>query len=67
MLRWAAATFDLLGPLNRRAVAAMPTSLGLLLYTLRFSAAGVSPRSWAAAVFDARDRGQISTRKPGVS
>ena len=63
MLRWAAATFDLLGPLNRRAVAAMPTSLGLLLYTLRFSAAGVSPRSWAAAVFDARDRGQISTRQ----
>jgi hypothetical protein len=53
MLRRAAATFDLLGPLNRRAVAAMPTSLGLLLYTLRFSAAGVSPRSWAAAVFDA--------------
>ena len=63
MLRWAAATFDVLGPLNRRAVAAMPTSLGLLLYTLRFSAAGVSPRSWAAAVFDARDRGQITTRQ----
>ncbi len=63
MLRWAAATFDVLGPLNRRAVAAMPTSLGLLLYTLRFSAAGVSPRSWAAAVFDARDRGQVNTRQ----
>ncbi len=63
MLRWAAATFDLLGPLNRRAVAAMPTSLGLLLYTLRFSSAGVSPRSWAAAVFDARNRGQITTRQ----
>jgi len=63
MLRWAAATFDLLGPLNRRAAAAMPTSLGLLLYTLRLSAAGVSPRSWAAAVFEARDRGQISTRQ----
>src|SRR5271166_3241897 len=63
MLRWAAATFDLLGPLNRRAVAAMPTSLGLLLYTLRFGTAGASPRSWAAAVFDARDRGQISTRQ----
>lgn len=63
LLRWAAATFDLLGPLNRRAVAAMPSSLGLLLYTLRFSAAGVPPRSWAAAVFDARDRGQITTRQ----
>ena len=63
MLRWAAATFDLLGPLNRRAVAAMPTSLGLLLYTLRFGAAGVPPRSWAAAVFGARDRGQITTRQ----
>jgi cytochrome P450 len=63
MLRWAAATFDLLGPLNRRAVVAMRTSLGLLLYTLRLGAAGVSPRSWAAAVFDARDRGQITTRQ----
>ncbi len=47
MLRWAAATFDVLGPLNRRAVAAMPTSLVLLLHTLRFSAARVSPHSWA--------------------
>ncbi len=63
MLRWAAATFDLLGPLNRRAVEAMPTSLGLLVYTLRFSAGGGSPRSWAAAVFDARDRGQITARQ----
>jgi cytochrome P450 len=63
MLRWAAATFDLLGPLNRRAVAAMPTSLGLLLYTLRLSAGGISPRSWAAVVFEARDRGQITSRQ----
>jgi cytochrome P450 len=63
MLRWAAATFDLLGPLNRRAIGAMRSSLGLLLYTLRLGAAGVSPRSWAAAVFDARDRGQITTRQ----
>jgi cytochrome P450 len=63
MLHWAAATFDVLGPLNRRAVAATPASLGLLVYTLRLSAAGVSPRSWAAAVFDARNRGEISTRQ----
>ncbi len=63
MLRWAAGTFDLLGPLNRRAVAAMPASLGLLIHTLRFSAAGISPRTWAAAVFDARNRGQITTRQ----
>ena len=61
MLRWAAATFDLLGPLNRRAMTAVPTSLGLLLYTLRFNAARVPPRSWAAAMFDARDLGRITT------
>ena len=63
LLRWAAATFDALGPMNRRGLRSARTSLGLLLYTLRFSAAGVSPRSWAAAVFDARDRGQISSRQ----
>ena len=63
LLRWAAATFDALGPMNRRGLRSARTSLGLLLYTLRFSTAGVSPRSWAAAVFAARDRGQITTRQ----
>ncbi|MGO9295997.1 MAG: cytochrome P450 [Streptosporangiaceae bacterium] len=63
LLRWAAATFDALGPMNRPGLRSARTSLGLLLYTLRFSTAGVPPRSWAAAVFDARDRGQITTRQ----
>ncbi len=67
MLRWAAATFDLLGPLNRRSMVAMRTSLGLPLYTLRLGAAGVSPRSWAAAVFDARDRVRSPLDRPGAS
>jgi cytochrome P450 len=63
MLRWAAATFDLLGPLNRRSALAAPTSLGLLLYTLRLTPRRVSSRSWAAAVFEARDRGAVGTRQ----
>jgi len=63
LLRWAAGTFEVLGPMNRRALAAMPASVSLLLYTLRLSAAGVTPQSWAAAVFAARDRREISTRQ----
>lgn len=61
MLRWAAATFDALGPLNRRGLRAARTSGGLLLYTRRLTARRVRPASWAASVFAARDRGAITT------
>jgi cytochrome P450 len=33
------------------------------LYTKRLSAADVAPGSWAASVFDARDRGELTTRE----
>jgi cytochrome P450 len=61
LLRWAADTFDILGPLNRRGLRATPSSLGLLAYSQRLSRARVIPGSWAASVFDAADRGDIST------
>jgi hypothetical protein len=53
--------------MNRRGLRSARTSFGLLLYTLRFSAAGVSPGSWAAAVVDARDGVRSPLDKPGVS
>lgn len=63
LLRWAAATFNALGPLNRRAVWAARVSAALLRYTRRLEAEGVRPGSWGASVFAARDRGEITTKE----
>jgi cytochrome P450 len=60
LLRWAADTFDVLGPINRRNLTAAPSSLGMLAYSQRLSRNRVVPGSWAASVFDAADRGEIS-------
>jgi cytochrome P450 len=60
LLRWAAATFDVLGPLNRRGFAGASSSLGMLAYSQRLRRPRVVPGSWAASVFDAADRGEIS-------
>ncbi len=60
MLTWAASTFDVLGPTNRRALATMRHGIGLLAYTHRLSRDRVVPGSWASSVFDAADRGDIS-------
>lgn len=61
LLRWAAATFDVLGPMNRRGMRSAGTSFGLLRYTRRLSRGRVRPGSWAASVFDACERGELST------
>ena len=63
MLRWAAGTFDSLGPLNRRTVTSAPRSLGLLAYSLRLSPRHVAPGTWAASVFAASERGEITARE----
>jgi cytochrome P450 len=59
LLRWAADTFDILGPLNRRGLRAAPSSLGMLAYSQRLSRSRVVPGSWAESVFDAADSGEI--------
>jgi len=63
MLRWAAATFDGLGPANQRARQQLRHSLGLLLFTRRLRASYVSPGSWAASVFEAQARGELTERE----
>ena len=63
MLRWAAATFEGLGPLNRRALRSLGHSLGLLLYSLRLQPGAVAPGSWAASVFEAQRSGELSGRE----
>ncbi len=63
MLRWAAATFDGLGPLNRRALRALRHSLGLFFYSLRLQPNAVETGSWAASVFEAQRSGELSMRE----
>lgn len=63
LLRWAAAAFETLGPLNRRGVRAAAISLSMWLFTQRLKAERVAPGSWAASAFEARDRGEITTRE----
>ncbi len=62
MLRWAA-TFEGLGPLNRRALRSLRHSLGLFLYSLRLQPGAVAPGSWAASVFEAQRSGELSGRE----
>lgn len=63
LLRWAAATFDTLGPANGRGVRAMPRALGLYLFSRRLRPESVAPGSWAASVFDAHARGELTLRE----
>jgi cytochrome P450 len=60
LLRLGAASFESLGPLNRRVVRAGPTGVSLLLYTQRLNRRRVEPGSWAASVFEARARGELT-------
>jgi len=60
LLSWGTISFDILGPLNRRGRRAIPSSVGMLAYSQRLSRSRVVPGSWAASVFDAADRGEIS-------
>ncbi|MDX6642081.1 MAG: hypothetical protein QOD76_43 [Solirubrobacteraceae bacterium] len=63
LLKWAAAAFDSLGPFNRRGVRSVPTALGFWLFSRRINPGRVAPGSWAASVFEARDRGELATRE----
>ncbi len=60
MLRWAAATFNILGVMNTRGLLAMPKLLELGRYIQGLSRETVVPGSWAAGLFDAADRGELS-------
>ena len=59
LLSWGTISFDVLGPLNRRGLRALPSSVGMLAYSQRLARSRVVPGSWAASVFDAADRGEI--------
>jgi cytochrome P450 len=60
LLRWAAATFDALGVMNARGQAAMTEFAQLGRYIRGLSRATVAAGGWAARLFDAADRGELS-------
>lgn len=63
MLRWAAATFEALGPINGRARRSMGRALSLYLFSRALSPQSVAPGSWAASVFDAHRAGEVTLRE----
>jgi cytochrome P450 len=60
MLRWAAATFNALGVMNCRGMRSIPTMLDLRKYVSRLDRSKLSPDGWAARLFEAADRGELS-------
>jgi cytochrome P450 len=61
LLEWSVAAFDAFGPPeNPRAMAALPILGEFLAFVTGVSRSTVSPDGWAASLFDAVDRGEIS-------
>ncbi len=60
MLHWAAATFNALGALNLRGLLSLRHLLKLQTYVRTLGRETVMPGGWAARLFDAADRGDIS-------
>lgn len=63
MLKWAAATFNALGPLNWRMIRALPTLLDLGRYARRLTRDDVVPGGWADRLFAAAEDGLLSRRE----
>ena len=60
MLQWAAAGFDIFGPMNSRTAAGLPVFQGMLDYVTKdIDRSSVTPGSWAARAFELADTGQI--------
>lgn len=61
MLEWAAATFNVLGPMNARAEAAVPKFMEMMHYIAeRAGPSMVVPESWAARIYGFAQSGVIS-------
>lgn len=59
MLRWSAATFNVIGPLNDRARDSVDALLEMALYAASLTRDRLDPGSWGALVFAAADEGRI--------
>lgn len=60
MLKWAAATFNILGVLNLRGLVSIPLLMQLQRYAKTLDRSEVVPGGWADRLFDAAERGELS-------
>lgn len=60
MLGWAAASFDLMGPMNKRAEAAAPKVSELMAFVDALTSDQLDPEGWAARLFEAAEAGELS-------
>lgn len=64
MLRWAAATFDVLGPANQRAAEARPHVMAMRAYAASVAQRGlVTPGGWADRLLDLAEAGEIEAER----
>ena len=64
MLDWAAASFDALGPMNERTQAALPKAQEMVQFAMTEARPGtIDPDGWAAALFEAADKGELPAEK----
>jgi len=64
LLKWAAATFDILGAMNGRARAALPAVQEMRAYTVQQATPDrLRPGSWAARLYAAADAGKIPVER----
>ncbi len=61
MLDWAAATFQMIGPMNARAAKSIPRIQGLLKYTETVEYAQMTPGGWAARTQEAVRDGRLTS------
>jgi len=59
MLDWAAASFNVLGPMNERAQAAVPSLMEGAQYIAELDREELAPEGWAAGLYRAADEGKI--------
>lgn len=59
MLKWSAATFNLIGPLNDRARESLDSLLEMSMYAASMSRDRLAPGSWGSLVYGAVDDGRL--------
>lgn len=68
MLKWAAATFDAMGPMNELGTSALPKIRELHQFCINEAVPGkLKPDGWADKLYQAADRGEVSAAQcPGM-
>lgn len=59
MLKWSAAAFNMIGPLNERARNSVDSLLEMSMYAASLSRGQLAPGSWGSLIFDAVDDGRL--------